>query len=99
MDRAIWSPQAESELEDIVYYIRERDGRPETASRIAWEIERAVESYAARTYRGYIHPDAPEGWFYFRHKRWLVFYQPISDGIEVMRIIDGSRDMPQQFGD
>jgi plasmid stabilization system protein ParE len=44
MNRAVWSPQAESELEDTVYYIRERDGRLETASWIAWEIERAVES-------------------------------------------------------
>ena len=98
MNRAIWSPQAESEFEEIIYYIRERDGRPETASRIAWEIALSVESYSTPTSRGHTHPDAPEGWYYFRHKRWLIFYQPISDGIEVMRIIDGSRDLPQQFG-
>jgi len=44
-------------------------------------------------------PDTPEGWFYFRVKRWLIFYQPHSDGIEVMRVIDGARDLPKQLGD
>jgi plasmid stabilization system protein ParE len=43
------------------------------------------------------HPDAPEGWFYFRHKRWLVFYREHSEGIEVMRVIDATRDLPRHL--
>jgi hypothetical protein len=27
----------------------------------------------------------------------LIFYQPHPEGIEIMRVIDGSRDLPRQF--
>jgi len=30
-------------------------------------------------------------------KRYLVFYRPIQDGIEVVRVIHGTRDIPRLF--
>jgi plasmid stabilization system protein ParE len=69
MSRGIWSPKAERELEEIAYHIRVRDGRPETARRIAQQIQNEVEARASGRYPGSTHPDAPPGWRYFQHKR------------------------------
>ena len=30
----------------------------------------------------------------FLHKRYIIVYRPLDDGIEVMRVLDGSRDFP-----
>jgi len=35
----------------------------------------------------------------FTHKRWVVVFRPIDNGIEVMRILDGSRDFSRIFGE
>jgi plasmid stabilization system protein ParE len=94
MSRALWTPHAESELDDILFHISMRDRRPVTGERIYFEIRQLADVCAQpNTVRG-IHPDAPGGWFYFQYKRWLVFYQPHEEGIEVMRVVDGSRDLP-----
>jgi plasmid stabilization system protein ParE len=94
MSHAVWTPLAEIELEDILFYIRVADGRPETARRIGQEIQDRVEQQAAHSGSGHQHKAAPEGWLYFQHKRWLIFYQPHPKGIEVMRIVDAARDLP-----
>ena len=99
MARAIWSPKAELEFEEIVVHIRIRDGRPETARRIAEQLRDEVDARAAGIYPNLVHPDAPAGWYYFSFKRWLIFYRPHTEGIEVMRVIDGSRDLPSRFED
>jgi plasmid stabilization system protein ParE len=86
-------------LEEILFQIRVIDGRPLTARRNGEEIQESVNERAAKHILGQVHPAAPDGWFYFRCKRWLIFYRPLSDGIEVMRIIDAARDLPKHLGD
>jgi toxin ParE1/3/4 len=94
MARAVWTPLAQHELEDILFYIRVAGGRPETARRIGEEIRDKAEKQATHGESGHQHTAAPKGWRYVKHKRWLVFYQPHPDGIEVMRVVDGARDLP-----
>lgn len=94
MSRAVWTPLAELEFEEILFFIRVEDGQPETARRIAEEIRDLVDRQAASRLPGHRHPVAPEQWLYVRHKRWLVFYQPHPEGIEVMRVVDAVRDLP-----
>ena len=88
---------AESDLDDILFYISLVDQRPLTGERIYYEIRDRVAEHADKQLPGQRHPIAPEGWLYLRHKRWLVFYQPHEDGIEVMRVVDGVRDLPRQL--
>jgi plasmid stabilization system protein ParE len=76
---AVWAPQAVSDLEDILYYIRVTAEQPLTAHRIGQA--------------------APPNWRYYRYKRWLIFFQPHSQGIEVMRVVDGARDLPRALAD
>ncbi|MEX2317927.1 MAG: type II toxin-antitoxin system RelE/ParE family toxin [Pirellulales bacterium] len=97
MSKAVWTPVAEAELDEVLYYIAIRAKRPATGESNYFEIRRLADEYARQGAPRHTHPDAPEGWHYFRHKRWLIFYRPHPEGIEIMRVIDGSRDLPRQF--
>lgn len=97
MSGVVWTPIAQSDLDDILFYISFVDRRPTTGQRIYFEIRDRVFEHAAQNLSGDVHPDAPEGWMYLKHKRWLIFYQPHPHGIEVMRVIDAVRDLPRQF--
>jgi plasmid stabilization system protein ParE len=76
----IWTPVAESDLDDILFYIAVVDRNPTTGERIYYEIRDKLYEHVQKSLPGHVHPDAPAGWLYLRHKRWLVFYQPISGG-------------------
>ena len=97
MAGAVWTPVAESDLDDILFYISFVDRRPATGERIYYEIRDCVMEHAAKQHSGHRHPQAPEGWLYLRHKRWLIFYQPHPKGIEILRVVDGVRDLPSQL--
>ncbi len=97
MAGVVWTPVAESDLDDILFYISVVDRRPATGERIYYEIRDRIAEHAAKGLPGQRHPHAPEDWLFLRHKRWLIFYQPHSDGIEVLRVVDAVRDLPRQF--
>jgi len=94
MARAVWTPLAALDLEDILFYIRVVDGRPETSRRIGLGLLDCADQQATRRESGQRLLYAPADWLYVRYKRWLIFYQPHTDGIEVMRVIDAARDLP-----
>jgi hypothetical protein len=58
-----------------------------------------VDLRASGVYPDHVQPDAPDGWYDFNHQRWLIFYRSHPEGIEVMRVIDGSHDLPRRFAD
>lgn len=95
----VWTPIAESDLDDILYYVSVVDRRPETGERIYCEIRHRLDEQDAKQLPGHLRSDAPKGWLYVKYKRWLIFYQPLVEGIEVMRIVDAVRDLPRQFRD
>ena len=95
MAHAVWTPLAENDLEEILFQIRVVSGRPLTARRNGEAIQNEVNARASMDVPGQVHPAAPPGWLYFRFKRWLIFYQPHPEGIEVLRVVDGTRDLPQ----
>jgi len=46
MARAVWTPAAKSDLESIVHFIAQRDGRRSTARKIYREIRQQCDEYA-----------------------------------------------------
>lgn len=48
--------------------------------------------------QGKFAPLLTPSWLYFRFKRWLIFYQPHPQGIEILRVIDGARDLLTHLG-
>jgi plasmid stabilization system protein ParE len=97
MPRAVWTPVAESDLDDILLYIAFVDRRPVTGERLYYEIRDRVAELAESGPSGHEHPNAPNGWRYVKHKRWLIFFQPHPDGVEVMRVVDAVRDLPRHL--
>lgn len=97
MATALWAPVAVEDLDDILYYIGVVDRNPETAERIYFEIRDRANEQADSSFPGHRHPQSPNSWRYVKHKRWLIFFKSHPDGIEVMRVIDGVRDLPRQF--
>ncbi|MEQ8788478.1 MAG: type II toxin-antitoxin system RelE/ParE family toxin [Pirellulaceae bacterium] len=98
MSRIVWTPVAESDLDDILFYIAIVDRNPATGERIYFEIRDRVVEQVEQGLPGHVHPSAPQGWSYLHYKRWLVFYRPHADGIEIMRVIDAVRDLPRHLG-
>ena len=97
MPRVVWTPVAEEDLEDILLYIAVEGGRPETARRIGEEILEAIERHVQTAMPANRHEALPAGWFYLKHKRWLIAYEPVADHFIVHRVVDAVRDLPEQF--
>ncbi len=95
MARAEWTPAAESDLEEIVFYIAVKDQRREVAKKIYSEIKSKCELYAENPELGLSRPDlraTPHDIFRsFTFKRWVIIYEPRDFGIEVFAVLDGSR--------
>jgi hypothetical protein len=73
--RAVWTPLAESELDEVLFQIAVRSRRPETGIKNYFEIRSLVDEYAREDAPRHRHPVSPDDWFYCRHKRWLIFYR------------------------
>ena len=97
MPRAQWTPQAETDLDEILFTIAVEDGRPLVAEKLADEIHEKAEQYARQPLMGTARPDIDEAIRIFSHTRYVVLYIPIDDGIEVQAIIDGARDFDSLF--
>jgi len=95
--RVQWTPTAEKDLEEIAYYIAVEDGRPSVADRLIDAIVRKCEQYSNQPVMGSLESDLGENLRSFSHKRYVVIYRPTDDGIEIMRVVDGSRDYPRLF--
>ena len=57
MARALWTPVAESDLDDLLFYIAFIDRRPATGERLYHEIRDRVAQWAEQALAGYAHPD------------------------------------------
>jgi toxin ParE1/3/4 len=94
---AFQSLQAEQDLLEIAYQIAVTDGRPHTAEIIIDELVAKCNFYAKIPQLGTAADHLFEGCRYGRHKRWIIFYRPRPEGIDVIRIIDGARDYEHFF--
>jgi toxin ParE1/3/4 len=64
-----------------------------SADRLLTKIERKASHYARLPLTGIPRDDLAPDLRCFLVKPFLVFYRPIADGIEVARIMHGSRDI------
>ena len=97
MPRAHWTPDAETDLGEIAYAIAVADQRPITADRIIDEIRAKVDLYATQPSAGTLRKELGPDVRTFLHKRYIIAYRPIDNGIEVLRVFDGARDYPRLF--
>jgi toxin ParE1/3/4 len=87
-----FSPLAESDLNDILDFIA-RD-KPEAAIRWVDKIRETCAFLAENPEIGERRPEFKTG--QFRSSlvgRYVIFYRPILDGVEIARVVVGSRDI------
>jgi len=97
MPRAIRTNAAEHDLGEIAWYIAVHENRPLIAYKNIDEIITKCDLLASNPLLGTAKPELGDNYRAFTHKRWVIIFRSIEAGIEVMRIVDGSRDFSKLF--
>src|SRR5437667_9661175 len=95
MPRIVRTPEAYDDLWEIVLYIA-RDNE-EAAFRLADTIDEKFELLAKFPGAGQARLELLPDLRSFPVGRYLIFYRPIEDGIEVLRILHSARNLRRIF--
>ncbi len=101
MARVEKRPQAEDDLLDIFVQIGQNSQR--AAQRFLEAFDRAAQRLADMPEMGGVcefdHPAVADlhVWSIKGFPKYLIFYRPLEDGIEVVRVVLGSRDLESLF--
>jgi toxin ParE1/3/4 len=87
--------QAEEDLIELWLYIAQDN--PGAADRLLDEIEDKFSLLAAKPQLGPARPDIAADCRYFPVGRYLILYRLIPNGIEVIRVVQGSRRLEDLF--
>jgi toxin ParE1/3/4 len=87
--------QAEEDLIDIWLYIAQDN--PRAADRLLDEIEEKLSLLANHPQLGPSRPDIAEECRYFPVGNYLILYRILPEGIEVVRVVQGSRRLENLF--
>ena len=95
MPTLIVSPLAEEDLEEIWSFVAERD--VEVADRLMDEITGRFDHLLAYPEAGRARHELLVNLRSLPVKRYVIFYQPTDDGVEIFRVLHGSRDVQSEF--
>ena len=95
MARVTRSEQAQQDLETILEYLESQSAQ--AADRFATKFALTCNLHAKHSEIGASAADYAPTLRHFTVWSHAIFYRPIEDGIEVIRIIHGSRDIPKLF--
>lgn len=95
MARILISPPARRDLKSISDYIANQSNN-ERARKVLRAIAEKLQVYASQPNTGRTRDELREGLRSFAIYGYVVFYIPIKDGIDVKRVIHGSRDLEAQ---
>jgi len=89
--RILKRPEAENDIEEIWLYIAQDN--PENADRFLDEIEETSRKLLQFTNMGRNRDELYPGLKSFPVGKYIIFYLPISGGLEIVRILHGMRDI------
>ena len=98
--RVVWRQVAEQDLEDATLYIA--DNNEEAATRFLDAVDKAVLNLVEMPHLGRersFHGNRTQNmrsWF-VKDFNYIIFYVPLDDGIDVVRLLHGARDLPTLF--
>src|SRR5687767_11389857 len=97
--QVVSSPLAEEDLQGISEYIAQRN--PVAAKRFLKYIRKTFATLAAlpglgAAWEGTRIPDL-RFWPLPRYKNYVIFYCPINNGVEILRVVHGARDLSKLF--
>lgn len=91
------SAHAETDLGDIWSYIAEDNTT--SADKVIDELLRKFQLLAQNSGLGKKHDELILNLRGFPHKRYMIFYFSIEEGIEIFRVVHGHRDIEAVFED
>jgi len=94
MARVTRTPLAREDLKQIGRYIARESRDRSIALRFLDSIEQKLRLHATQPEMGERRRDLGAGVRHFSVGHYVVFYRPTADGIEVLRVLHGSRDIP-----
>jgi toxin ParE1/3/4 len=94
----IWSPDARADLTDIWNYYSHVAG-PHTANNVVRRISEACSLLEDHPYAGRSRNEVRPGLRSVVATPHVVFYRVVADEVEIVRVIDGRRDIDQIFAD
>ena len=97
MSQVIIMPAAQQDLREIGLYIG-RSG-PENARRLLRNLNDKLQMLARMPGTGRLRSDLLISMRSFPVGRYVIFYQQTAAGIEILRVLHGSRDVPGVFAD
>jgi toxin ParE1/3/4 len=84
-------PRAEADLIAIWRHIAEES--PRRADRLLDRLDETFSRLADLPYLGKARPDLAPGLRMFPVREYLIFYRPIEDGIDIVRVLHGRRNI------
>jgi len=87
--------QADADLLQIATFIAE--DKPDAARRLIDLIDEKCRLLASSPEIGWLRNDLSARLRSFPVGSYIIFYRPIEDGIEVIRVLHGARDLPSFF--
>jgi toxin ParE1/3/4 len=95
MSRVTRSAQAQQDLEGILDYLESQN--IDVADRFATKFDQSCELHAQHPQIGARSEEYAPNLRHFTVWNYAIFYRPTEDGIELIRIIHGARDLPRPF--
>jgi toxin ParE1/3/4 len=95
---AVWSPEAIADIEGIWEYYERVAGR-RTAEKIVWDIGDVILTIEDHPLAGRLRAELRPGIRSLAAKPHVVFYRVAKDVPEIVRILDGRRDIEDIFSD
>ena len=90
-------PLAEADLDEL--WDRIAEDSPDRANAFLRKLGKRLEILALQPYMGYERNELILGLRSFPFKNYIIFYFPIETGIDVVRVLRGSMDIPTVFID
>jgi plasmid stabilization system protein ParE len=97
MRNADWSEVAREDLKEIGRYIGRTQYRPSIAAKVMREIRNHCDFLSQSHDLGTARPDLGDDIRVTNWKRWVIVFRPATNGIDVLRVVDGSRDWAKLF--
>jgi toxin ParE1/3/4 len=96
MSRCQFTARAYQDLEDILEFIAKNN--PSTAVRVVTTLERKCQMLAQFPEMGSPRDDLTPGLRSFSAMgSYVIFYQLTGDGVKIVRVLHGGRDLPALF--
>src|SRR5579875_358776 len=95
MARLEFTKEAVADLRGLWGYLHDRN--PDAAVRLATLLDRQCKFLADNPMVGLARSEIRPGLRYFPVRNYLIFYRPIVGGVEIVRIMYGSRNLQALF--